>query len=173
MAPEELTAAVRYQVGALKAFLDAEGMPLHHVKPHGILYGMMYRDKETCRAVYAGVPPGTTVFGLAGTIHEEVAKEMGLPFVAEIYGDVKYNKDKTLVIDRKKKPWQAEEVRKHVRAQVENARVTAVTGEDLELPVGDYEVSLCCHSDSPGAVDIVTTAREIVDEFNSKFFSKS
>src|SRR3954468_19685794 len=41
MSPEELTAAVRYQVGALKAFLDAEGMPLHHVKPHGILYGMM------------------------------------------------------------------------------------------------------------------------------------
>jgi lactam utilization protein B len=103
MSPEELTAAVRYQVGALKAFLDAEGMPLHHVKPHGVLYGMMYRDKEVCRAVYAGVPKGTTVFGLAGTLHEEVAKEMGLPFVAELYGDVKYNKDMTLVIDRKKK----------------------------------------------------------------------
>lgn len=103
MSPEELTAAVRYQVGALKAFLDVEGMPLHHVKPHGVLYGMMYRDKDVCRAVYAGVPPGTTVFGLAGTLHEEVAREMGLPFVAELYGDVKYNKDKTLVIDRKKK----------------------------------------------------------------------
>lgn len=103
MTPEELTAAVRYQVGALKAFLDAEDMPLHHVKPHGVMYGMMYRDKDICRAVYAGVPKGTTVFGLAGTLHEEVAREMGLPFVAEIYGDVKYNSDKTLVIDRKKK----------------------------------------------------------------------
>jgi UPF0271 protein len=103
MSPEELTAMVRYQVGALKAFLDAEEVPLHHVKPHGVLYGMMYRDTEVCRAVYAGVPKGTTVFGLAGTIHEEVAKEMNLPFIAEIYGDVKYNADKTLVIDRKKK----------------------------------------------------------------------
>jgi lactam utilization protein B len=103
MSPEELTAAVRYQVGALKAFLDAENVPLHHVKPHGVLYGMMYRDKEVCRAVYAGVPKGTTVFGLAGTLHEEVAKELGLPFVAELYGDVKYNSDNTLVIDRKKK----------------------------------------------------------------------
>lgn len=63
----------------------------------------MYRDKEVCRAVYAGVPKGTPVFGLAGTYHEEIAKEMGLPFVAELYGDVKYNKDMTLVIDRKKK----------------------------------------------------------------------
>jgi lactam utilization protein B len=83
--------------------LDAENVPLHHVKPHGVLYGMMYRDKEVCRAVYAGVPKGTTVFGLAGTLHEEVAKELGLPFVAELYGDVKYNSDNTLVIDRKKK----------------------------------------------------------------------
>ncbi|CAI6302304.1 unnamed protein product [Periconia digitata] len=171
MSPEELTAAVRYQVGALKAFLDAEGMELHHVKPHGILYGMMYRDRETCRAVYAGVPKGTTVFGLAGTLHEEVAKEMELPFVAEMYGDVKYNADRTLVIDRKKKPWHPDETKKHVQTQVENASVTAVTGENLQLPIGDYHVSLCCHSDSPGAIDIVKAARQIVDEFNKRNFS--
>lgn len=29
MSPEELTAMTRYQVGALKAFLDAEGIPLY------------------------------------------------------------------------------------------------------------------------------------------------
>lgn len=103
MSPEELRTMVVYQVGALKGFLDAEGVPLHHVKPHGVLYGMMYRDREVCRAVYSGVPPGVPVFGLAGTLHEEVAKELGLPFVAELYGDVKYSKDGTLVIDRKKK----------------------------------------------------------------------
>lgn len=51
--------------------------------------------------------------------------------------------------------------------------VTAVTGEELQLPIGDYEVSLCCHSDSPGAVDIVKAAREIVDQFNSKHFGQS
>jgi lactam utilization protein B len=105
MTPSELTACVRYQIGALQAFLDAENVPLHHVKPHGVLYGMMYRDKEICRAVYDAVPKGKgiKVFGLAGTLHEEVAKEMGIEFVAELYGDVKYNKDNTLIIDRKKK----------------------------------------------------------------------
>lgn len=92
LSPEELTAMVRYQVGALQAFLDAEGVPLNHVKPHGVLYGMMYRDKEVCRAVYEGVPRGCRVFGLAGTFHEEVARELGLPFTAELYGDVKYSK---------------------------------------------------------------------------------
>lgn len=84
MSPEELTAMVRYQVGALQGFLTAAGVPLNHVKPHGVLYGMMYRDKDTCRAVYQGVPAGVRVFGLAGTFHEEVAKELGLPFTAEL-----------------------------------------------------------------------------------------
>ncbi|KXL49008.1 hypothetical protein M433DRAFT_62706 [Acidomyces richmondensis BFW] len=168
LSPEELTAMIRYQVGALQAFLTAEGLPLHHVKPHGVLYGMMYRDRTVCRAVYEGVPPGTPVFGLAGTYQEEVAKELGLPFVAELYGDVKYNSDKTLVIDRKKKPWTPSETRAHIASQLDDSAVTAVTGERIDLPIGDHPVSLCCHSDSPGAVKIVTAAREMVDEFNRR-----
>ncbi|KAK3684656.1 hypothetical protein LTR37_020057 [Vermiconidia calcicola] len=168
LSPEELTAMVRYQVGALKEFLSAEGVPLHHVKPHGVLYGMMYRDKEVCRAVYEGVPKGTRVFGLAGTVQEEVAKELGLPFTAELYGDVKYSKDGKLVIDRKKKAWTTEDTKKHISSQIENSSVTAVTGEEVELPVNDHDVSLCCHSDSPGCVDIVSTARQLIDDFNKK-----
>ena len=48
---------------------------------------MMYRDREVCKAVYSAVPKGIRVFGLAGTIQEEVAKELDLPFTAELYGD--------------------------------------------------------------------------------------
>lgn len=51
--------------------------------------------------------------------------------------------------------------------------MTAVTGEQVQLPVKEYQVSLCCHSDSPGAVEIVKAAREIVDEFNAKHFPES
>lgn len=65
------------------------------------------------------------------------------------------------------RPWTQEESKKHIRSQVENSSVTAVTGEEIELPIGENEVSLCCHSDSPGAIDIVKAAREIVDQFNA------
>ncbi|KAL6705421.1 hypothetical protein ACN47E_006686 [Coniothyrium glycines] len=133
---------------------------------------MTYRSRANCEAVYAAIPGGVPVFGLAGTLHETVAREMGIPFVAELYGDVRYNADRTLVIDRKKKKWDIEEVKRHVRTQVEGARVVAVDGTEVELPVGQCEVSLCCHSDSPGAVEIVKAAREIVDEYNAKNFSK-
>lgn len=44
-------------------------------------------------------------------------------------GDVKYDKEGKLQIDRKKKPWTHEDSVKHISSQVEKGRVTAVTGE--------------------------------------------
>jgi UPF0271 protein len=167
LSPEEHTANVIYQVGALKGFLDRVGVPLHHVKPHGILYGMMCRDIDVCRAVMDGIPRGVKVFGLAGTYMEQVAGEMGIEFVAEFYGDVKYRADGSLVIDRVKQPWEIEDVKKHVRQQLEESAVTAVTGEVVGLPTKDYAISLCCHSDSPGCVEIVKAVKAVVNEVNA------
>ncbi|EEH39973.2 hypothetical protein PAAG_02162 [Paracoccidioides lutzii Pb01] len=166
LSPEELTAITVYQVGALKGFLDREGVPLHHVKPHGILYGMMCRDYEVAKAVMLGIPKGIPVFGLAGTNMEKAAKDLGIPFWAELYGDVKYRADGSLVIDRKKKPWDLADVEKHVTQQVRTQSVTAVDGTQVNLPMGDYPVSICCHSDSPGCVGIIGKTREVVDKFN-------
>ena len=165
---QELTAMTIYQVGALKAFLDREGLPLHHVKPHGVLYGMMCRDYDTAHAVMSGIPSDIPIFGLAGTQMEKAAKDVGLTFWAEFYGDVKYDKTGMLVIDRKKKAWELEDVRKHVREQLERKTVTATDGSTVTLDVKDYPISLCCHSDSPGCVGIIRTAREEIDRFNKE-----
>jgi len=168
MDPDELTANTIYQVGALKAFLDREGMELHHVKPHGVLYGMMCRDYDTAKAVMQGIPKGIPVFGLAGTNMEKAANDLGISFWAEMYGDVKYNKDGMLVIDRKKKAWDLEDVRKHVSQQLNTQSVTAVDGSQVQLPFKDYPVSICCHSDSPGCLDIIRTTKEVIDKFNEE-----
>src|SRR5919197_374353 len=42
--PADLTDYCTYQVGALSAFVAAEGGRLAHVKPHGALYAMCARD---------------------------------------------------------------------------------------------------------------------------------
>lgn len=89
-------------------------------------------------------------------------------FVAELYGDVKYDKDGKLVIDRKKKAWTTEDTKKHISSQINDSSVAATTGEQVAIDTKDYEVSLCCHSDSPGCVEIVTMARQLVDEHNKK-----
>ena len=46
MGRDEMTNCVIYQIGALKGFLEAEGMSLNHIKPHGSLYGMAARQPE-------------------------------------------------------------------------------------------------------------------------------
>ena len=51
ISPTEVTDLVTYQVGALKAFLDAEDILLNHVKPHGALYGMAARDEKIAAAI--------------------------------------------------------------------------------------------------------------------------
>lgn len=154
LSPEELTAITIYQVGALQAFLARENVPLNHVKPHGVLYGMMCRDYEVAKAVMQGIPAGVPVFGLAGTQMERAANDLGVPFCAELYGDVKYNAQGMLVIDRKKKPWDLGDAERHMRQQIEQQSVTAVDGTVVQLGLKNYPLSMCCHSDSPGCLDI-------------------
>ena len=105
LTPEEHTANIIYQVGALKGFLDAQGVELHHVKPHGSLYNMSYRDEQIARAVYKGIQyfPGVKAFGLAGSWHETMALEMDIPFVSIINGDLDYDRLGRTIIEQKKR----------------------------------------------------------------------
>jgi lactam utilization protein B len=63
-------------------------VPLHHVKPNGVLYGMMCRDYEVAQAVMQGIPLRIPVFGPAGTNMEKAGNDLGIPFCAEMYCDV-------------------------------------------------------------------------------------
>jgi UPF0271 protein len=51
MKREEMANCLIHQIGALKGFLDAEGMILSHIKPHGSLYGMAARMEHIAHAV--------------------------------------------------------------------------------------------------------------------------
>ena len=66
------------------------------------------------------------------------------------------------------RPWKREDVEKHVTQQVMTESVTATDGSTVHLPVKDYPISICCHSDSPGCVEIIQTTREVVDKFNKE-----
>ena len=64
------------------------------------------------------------------------------------------------------RPWKTEEVEKHVTQQLTTASATAIDGSTVHFPVKDYPITVCCHSDSPGAVEIVTAAKAAIDKFN-------
>ena len=98
---EELTNCLLYQIGALKAFLDAEGVALNHIKPHGALYGMAARMEDIAEAVAdAADVYKVPLFGMKGTLHEKVYQRRGHTFVAEYYADLDYNAEGGLIITR-------------------------------------------------------------------------
>ncbi len=105
MPREELANCMIYQIGALKGFLDAEGMPLNHIKPHGALYGMAARMEEVAHAVADAADVfHVPIMGMKGTCHERVYKARGHGFIAEFYADLFYNDDGTLIITRQHDP---------------------------------------------------------------------
>ena len=106
MDPKELTDCLIYQVGALKAFLDAEGMALNHIKPHGALYGMAARSEEIANAICDAADVfKVPLLGMARTKHEEVYTKRGFKFIPEFYVDLDYDKDGKLIITREHVAW--------------------------------------------------------------------
>jgi 5-oxoprolinase (ATP-hydrolysing) subunit A len=164
MDADELTAAILYQAGALKAFLDAEGMPLTHLKPHGALYGRAAADEATAHAIAdAAQILGVPVLGMAGTKHEEVYRARGLEFLAEYYADLEYADDGSLLITRHHVAYDPDQVRERVSRVLAEGVATARSGADLPMKAD----CICVHSDTPGAVEIARAVRDAVSEVTS------
>ncbi|MBV8408145.1 MAG: 5-oxoprolinase subunit PxpA [Alphaproteobacteria bacterium] len=151
MRPEEIANAVIYQVGALKGFLAAEGLPLNHIKPHGALYGMAAKDAEVARAIAeAAAVFGVPLYGLCGTQHEAVYPRDGTPFVGEFYADLDYGPDGHLLITREHQAVDPDKAAQRVLRALSEGQVHALDGSDVPVRAE----SVCVHSDTPGAVAV-------------------
>src|ERR1700687_3664408 len=126
---EEVTDLVSYQVGALKAFLDAEGMPLNHVKPHGALYGMAAGDEKIAAAIADAVLPfGVPILGMAFTAHETGYKQKGVEFIPEFYADLAYDDSGNVIVTRVHEEVDPADARERVLRALRDKSVPTVTG---------------------------------------------
>jgi 5-oxoprolinase (ATP-hydrolysing) subunit A len=151
---DELANCLIYQIGALKGFLDAEGMALHHIKPHGSLYGMAARDPEIANAICDAADVfKAPILGMINTEHERVYPARGHRFIAEFYVDLDYADDGRLIITREHEAIEpAVAADRAVRALKEGV-VRSVGGKDIPVRAE----TICVHSDTPGA-DVVAKA---------------
>lgn len=159
--PEDLTADVIYQIGALQGIARAAGTAVTYVKPHGALYNTIVSHPEQAAAVaaaVAAVDAALPVLGLSGSAFFEEARQRGLRTVAEAFADRAYQPDGTLVSRRDPGAvlHDAPEIAERVAGMVATGRVTAVDGSVIPVTVE----SICVHGDSPGAVEIATAVRE-------------
>ncbi|WP_158862048.1 5-oxoprolinase subunit PxpA [Leifsonia sp. AG29] len=157
--PEEARDLVRYQVAALVGFLDALGVPLDHIKPHGALFGMTSRDEALMNGVCeVAAQYGVPVFGVAGTAHESAAAAAGVGFVSEFYVDLDYDEDGNLIVERNPPSRDPAEVKRRARQAVVDGSLTTRDGSVLPVRVQ----SVCIHSDTSDAVASATVVREVL-----------
>jgi len=151
ISPEEVEDLVIYQTGALKGFLDAEGMSLHHIKPHGALYGMAARDEAIAGAIAdAARVFGVPVLGMAFTAHETAYRKKGVAMIAEFYADLEYDGDGNLILSRVHDAVDPAHAAARVVRVMRDHVVATTSGRDIPARAE----TVCVHSDTPAAVSI-------------------
>ena len=159
---EELANILIYQIGALKGFLDAAGLPLNHIKPHGALYGMAARDETVAHAVCDAADVfKVPLMGLSGTLHEEIYGSRGHGFVAEYFADLEYDDDGRLIITREHSAVDPKQAAERALRAVEAGETRTTGGKVLKVRAD----SICVHSDTPNARDVASAVREAVQSY--------
>jgi UPF0271 protein len=162
VSPAELRDYVLYQAGAMKAFAEAAGGTLQHVKPHGALYTMAQQDEELARAVAAAVAElgDGVILLLAGATVARAAAEADVRFVPEGYVDLDYAGDGSLVIERVKQLRDPEATAERALRLATKGKVPTLDGTELELEAR----SICVHGDAPNAPAIAAAIRARLEQ---------
>ena len=164
MRPEELTDCIIYQVGALKGFLEREGMRLFHVKPHGSLYGMAAKSPEVAKAVADAVKVfKVPVMGMVGTVHERVYPAAGLEFISEYYADLDYDDQGMVIITREHQAFDPKRAAERALRAVNEGVAVSVNGKEVQVRAD----SICVHSDTPNATVVAQAVKTAVADYLS------
>lgn len=164
LSPAEVRNLITYQVGALAAFCRSAGVQLRHVKPHGALYNMAAKNPDLAKAICQGIydfDPSLILLGLSGSEMLKQAKEIGLPYAAEVFADRAYEDDGTLVARSKPGAMITDEdeaVNRVIRMILEH-KVTSINGNEIEI----CPDSVCVHGDSPKAPLFVRKIRTALE----------
>lgn len=149
MTQSEVELTVRAQIDRLERIVQRLGGQLGHVKPHGALYNVAARDAGTARAIGRAVvawKDGATIFGLAGSGSLDIWRGMGLVVVAEAFADRRYETDGSL------------RSRSLPDALITDPQEAA--SQAVRFAREGSAQTICVHSDTPGAVEILRACRE-------------
>ena len=162
---DEIRVMMKYQIGALMAFLQSEGMKMQHVKPHGALYNMAMVDGDiadaVCKAIYE-VDPSIYLLAPAGCEMDLAAQRNGLKIAREVFADRAYQEDGTLV--PRSLPGAVlhdpEEILARVLRMGKEGKVTTIDGNDIDISAD----SICVHGDNEKALRIVETIKNGLEQ---------
>lgn len=153
--PEEGYDLMVYQLGAICAFVKAEGSQLHHVKPHGALYHMASTDMRLARSIVEAirrVDERLILYGLPGSCLLQAGEEAGLTCAKEAFADRTYQADGSLTSRALKNAVISDinEAVNQVLQIIKDRTVRTVQGTNLPL----YADTICIHGDGAHALQL-------------------
>lgn len=163
VSPQEAYNMMVYQIGALSAFVHAEGGKLHHVKPHGALYNMAAINKALAEAIAEAiykVEPEAVLYGLAGSELIKAGAKLGLATASEVFADRTYQQDGTLTSRRLPDALITDpaEAILQVLGMVKEGKVKTLQGEEIPMQAD----TVCIHGDGSNALSFARHIREVL-----------
>ncbi|CAL2104694.1 5-oxoprolinase subunit A [Tenacibaculum sp. 190130A14a] len=164
IAPETLQKSIEEQILLLKERADFQGVSLHHIKPHGALYNLIAKDKETAQLMIRAVQntcPNLFLYVPYNSIIAEEALKSNLSIQYEAFADRNYNEDLTLVSRSQENALitNKEAVFSHVKRMIVAQQVQTVGG--VKYITAD---TICVHGDTENAIELVAYIHAKLEE---------
>jgi UPF0271 protein len=120
------------------------------------------RDEEAARLLVQNLrrlEPELLLYCMPNSVIWRVAQELGQPVIREFYADRDYDLSGSIVFTRNVRALDPAAVAAKVLRACQTGLVRTVEGEELFL---EFD-SICLHSDTPGALDLVQATRTALD----------
>ncbi|MNT82043.1 hypothetical protein D3C72_2217200 [compost metagenome] len=105
------------------------------------------------------IEPELLLYCMPGSVICRIAQEMGQPVIREFYADREYDLSGSIVFTRNVRGYEPQAVAERVLRACRQGVVRTVEGQDLAI---EFD-SICLHSDTPGALDLVEATRRALD----------
>jgi UPF0271 protein len=149
----EIVDMVKTQIELLSTIALKMNARLHHVKPHGALYNMAWKDKILSAAICTAIletDPTLVVYAQSGSALIIMAESMHLKTCNEVFADRSYQPDGTLTT--RTIPHALLQTEQEVIAQVlQMVLQQTVTAEGKVIPV--KAETICIHGDGAHALE--------------------
>ncbi len=164
MPPDDVSAWLLAQIGALAGVARSLGATLQHVKPHGALYNVAADDPALAEAVARAVlafDPALILVARAGSLQAQISRDLGLRVAEEAFIDRGYDAQGRLVA-RGTPGALIHDPALAAQRGVALARQEPITAND-GTPLTLRAATLCIHSDTAGAPALAAALRTALE----------
>ena len=158
---DELKALIIYQIGALRAIANANGVDISYVKPHGAMYNDMMKSLDIFKTISEAIyeyDKSLKLMVLSSAKNSKIESISKVKLIFEVFADRAYT-DSGFLVPRGQNGAvisSKEVVLDRVKKLQNSGIIYSINGKALELKAD----TICVHGDNSEALELVRAIRE-------------